>query len=137
MTNVIRFEAHEPSRWKEWLFQHPALEKPARGKLFLGERLGLKAMEVSLNSLPRGVAMPFSHRHRANEELYLFLAGRGEMTVDGETFEVCAGSAVGVQPEGVRTWRNVGDEPLVYVVVQASPQGGLVRGIADGEVVPA
>lgn len=135
MTTVTRFEALHPGQWAEWRYHHPALPRPTPGKLFLGERLGLEAMEVSLNSLPAGAGMPFAHRHREHEELYLFLSGHGQMTVDGDSFDVRAGTSVRVAPVGVRTWRNVGDEPLVYVVIQASPRGGPVRDISDGEIV--
>lgn len=135
MSHVTRFESLDPSEWSEWLYQHPLAKHPSRGKLFLGERLGLEAMEVSLNTFPPGAGMPFAHRHRENEELYLFLRGRGEMKVDDDAFEVTAGSAVRVAPEGARIYRNVGEEPLVFLVIQARPCGRPVRGIEDGEIV--
>lgn len=137
MSNVTRFEAGSMQDWNNWSFKHPLLPKAAPGKLFLGEKLGLDGMEVSLNTLPPGRGMPFHHRHRRHEELYLVLAGQGEFQVDGERFAVKEGSAIRIAPAGVRTWRNSGDSPLVYVVIQAT-QGSLEQqGIEDGEVVDA
>ncbi|MBP1967683.1 cupin domain-containing protein [Paenibacillus aceris] len=88
------------------------------GKYYLKDRLGLTGMEVSLNQLPMGGAVPFYHKHRENEELYLFTGGRGQFQVDGHIFEVKEGTAVRVSPEGERTLRNIGTEDLFFVVVQ-------------------
>ena len=134
MQNVNRFEAGPMESWKQWSFLHPALGRAYPGKLLLGERLDLTGMEVSLNSLPPRGAMPFAHRHHEHEELYVFLQGSGEFRIDGETFPVEPGSCVRVAPEGSRAWRNVGAEPLVYIVIQACAQGSLVRGIEDGAI---
>lgn len=136
MVCASKFDAGPPTAWGRWQFQHPLFSRPTPGKLLLGELLGLAGMEVSLNALPPGAAMPFAHRHREHEELYLFLSGRGELRVDDESFEVTAGSCIRIAPEGARIWRNLGDEPLVYVVIQAAATGS-VRGISDGEPCPA
>lgn len=95
------------------------LERPIRGKVFLKKVLGLTGMEASVTSLPAGAAIPYLHRHRAHEELYLFIAGRGEMQVDGQTFEVTEGSVVRVAPAGVRSIRAAAAAPLRYVCIQA------------------
>ncbi|MDB4986638.1 MAG: Cupin domain protein [Myxococcaceae bacterium] len=133
MANTRIFEAGDMDSWKHWEFSHPSLKQATPGKVMLGERLGLCGMEVSLNFFPPGAAMPFAHKHREHEELYVFLRGRGEFKVDDQLFAVKAGSCVRVPPAGSRAWRCVGDEPLVYMVVQASAAGS-VRGISDGSV---
>jgi mannose-6-phosphate isomerase-like protein (cupin superfamily) len=117
------------------VFVSPRSQRATPGKRFLQEALGLSGMEVSLNALPRGAGTPFVHRHRRNEEVYLFVAGRGQFQVDGETFGVGEGTVVRVSPEGGRALRNVGDGPLVFVVVQAP--AGQIGGatISDGELV--
>ncbi|WP_408011602.1 cupin domain-containing protein [Pseudalkalibacillus sp. A8] len=91
---------------------------PIPGKNFLKEKLGLTGMEVSLNQLPEGGTVPFYHKHRENEELYLFIGGRGQFQVDGQIFEVREGTAVRVGPEGVRTLRNNGNKDLYFIVIQ-------------------
>jgi len=76
-------------------------------------------MEVSVTTLPAGVAIPFLHRHRAHEELYVFTAGRGQMQVDGETIDVEEGSVVRVAPGGARGVRAAAGEELRYLCIQA------------------
>ena len=102
------------------------------GKLFLKEPLGMTGMEVSLNKLPAGHAMPFYHQHREHEELYIFLKGRGQFQVDGKVIDVREGSVVRVAPVGVRTWRNNSTEDLYYIVIQARNGGLQATEIEDG-----
>jgi mannose-6-phosphate isomerase-like protein (cupin superfamily) len=92
---------------------------PFRGKIWVKELLGLSGMEFSLGALAPGQAIPFVHAHKQNEELYVFVSGEGEFSVDGEAFAVGAGSVVRVSPDGARCWRNTGEAELVYFVVQA------------------
>ena len=106
------------------------------GKQFLQERLGLTGMEVSLNAVPPGGGMPFLHRHRNNEELYVFLSGTGQFQVDGNVFDVRPGTAVRVSPAGRRAYRNIGSTALVVIVVQAPTSAHATRTISDGEGVP-
>jgi mannose-6-phosphate isomerase-like protein (cupin superfamily) len=97
----------------------PQLERPLRGKVFLKSVLGLTGMEASLTSLPAGAAIPYLHRHRAHEELYVFVAGRGQMQVDGRTFDVAEGSVVRVAPGGARSIRAAAGGALRYLCIQA------------------
>ena len=129
-----RFQTREygsQEAWAELTFAHP-VRGLVRGKHFLGAELGLTGTEVSLNAAAPGEAMPFSHAHRQNEELYLFLSGEGQLLLDGEIVDVRAGTAVRVAPPVMRCWRNTGTTPLVYLVVQAK-EGSLVQATAaDG-----
>lgn len=100
----------------------PQLPRPVRGKVFLKPLVGLTGMEVSVTQLParpEGAAIPFLHRHRAHEELYVFLGGRGQMLVDGEVIDVAEGSVVRVATGGARTLRAAPGEPLRYLCIQA------------------
>jgi mannose-6-phosphate isomerase-like protein (cupin superfamily) len=124
------------SDWVRHSFAHTAFPKPIPGKKFVKDSLELSGMEISFNTVPGHGAIPFYHKHNANEELYRFLSGRGEMQVDGQTFAVTEGSAVRVAPTGKRAWRNTSDGPLVFVGIQARA-GTLPQGdISDGEVIP-
>lgn len=89
-------------------------------KLFVGKPLGFTGMEVSLNRVAPGQGVPFLHRHRLHEEMYLFLRGEGEFQVDDDLFPVHAGSVVRVEPDAVRGWHNTGDEDLYCIVIQAN-----------------
>lgn len=88
------------------------------GKHFIGKDLGLTGCEVSLNRLPAGKGMPFTHIHEKNEELYIVLGGNGTFYVDGDEFPVREGSLIRVAPAGERAWQ-AGDEDLYFICVQA------------------
>lgn len=123
-------------RLEEFSFQLPGMKARYPGKLFMKEPLGLTGMEMSLNRLPPGGEIPFLHRHRNNEELYIFIKGRGQFQVDGEVLEVGEGSVVRVARDGVRAWRNDSDEDLYFIVVQARADGMPDACISDGMSVP-
>lgn len=123
------------SNWGELLYESP-VNGTVHGKGFLGKKLGLTGIEVSLNSLPPGAAYPFSHAHKKNEELYFFLTGNGEMLLDDEVVSIGPGSAVRVAPRTQRCWRNTGTVPLTCVVIQAK-EGSLEGAtLADGYLAP-
>jgi len=90
-----------------------------KGKVFLREILDLTAMEVSMNKLAAGDGGRWKHCHVQNEEVYVFLDGKGQMQVDGEIFEVHSGTAVRVDVNGKRSIRNNSSDPLYYVCIQA------------------
>lgn len=133
------FSAADFGAWRDLgqhAHPHPKLG-PIRGKLFLKEVLGLTSMEASVGKMAPGAGLPFFHKHREHEELYVFVGGRGQFNVDGEVIEVGEGTAIRVSPEGARTWRNNSTEPLYYICIQAA--AGTVRGDAtsDGAGVDA
>jgi mannose-6-phosphate isomerase-like protein (cupin superfamily) len=133
MASYSCFETGPLQSWDQGSFTHPRTGKELPGKRFLREPLGLTSMEVSVNQLPPGVAVPFLHKHRENEELYLFLAGEGEFQVDEEVFPIMAGTGVRVSPAGARSYRNTGTEPLIFLVIQAK-EGSLATGtVTDGQ----
>ena len=135
MATFSRFEVGAMDSWDQGSFLHPRTKLMVAGKRFLREPLQLTGMELSLNRMEAGGAMPFLHRHRQNEELYLFLSGQGEFQVDGEVFPVGPGSAVRISPAGARGWRNTAAEPLIYVVIQGV-EGSMPGGtVADGQRV--
>ncbi|MBY0527476.1 MAG: cupin domain-containing protein [Gemmataceae bacterium] len=121
---------------RQYRFQHPALPVAAPGKVFLQELLGLTGMEISFGLMPPGRSMPFHHKHRNNEEVYLFLRGRGQFQIDGQVHDVREGTVIRVSPEGSRSWRNHSTEDLFYVCIQA--KAGSIEGgtTTDGMGVP-
>ncbi len=98
---------------------HPAIGATIRGKVFLKEVLDLTAMEISFGLIPPQTSIPFYHKHKQNEEVYLFLRGEGQFQVDGQTMPVREGTVVRVAPDGVRCARNTSDQDMFYVVIQA------------------
>lgn len=105
------------------------------GKLFLGEQLDFTSIEVSVNKNAPGTGMNFFHRHKDNEETYIFISGKGEMLIDGDKVAVEEGSVVVVKPDAKRTWWNTGDIDLLYIVVQAPVNGLKSGGVDDGELL--
>lgn len=121
---------------RQYQFKHPRLPVPTSGKVFLQELLTLTGMEISFGIMPPGKSMPFHHRHRNNEEVYLFLRGQGQFQIDGQVHDVREGTAIRVSPEGVRSWRNHSTEDLFYICIQA--KAGSIEGgtTSDGVGVP-
>lgn len=117
----------------QYSFAVPALGgRQIPGKVFLKGQLGLSGVEMSFNTFPPGVGMPFLHAHREHEEVYLFIAGQGEFQVDGEIFPVSEGSVVCVAPNGARAYRNVGSGPLHFIVLQVRENSLDAATIEDG-----
>ena len=105
------------------------------GKAFLKDLTGATAMEFSVGSLPAGEALPFKHKHKQNEEVYVFLSGSGVMTLDGDDFPVASGSVVRVDLAVGRTHRNTGDAPLVFLCFQAKAGSLEQATLDDGELI--
>ena len=57
-----------------------------------------------------------AHSHPA-EEVYLFVKGRGVVTVDGEERVMRPGDVVNIPANAVHTVRNDSDEPLLWAAL--------------------
>ena len=79
--------------------------------------------------------MPFFHRHKHNEELYIFVGGSGEMQIDDERFSVGEGTVVRVTSSADRIWRNTSTSDLYFLCVQYREGVATDREGSDGEVV--
>ena len=87
------------------------------GKAFLHDLLGLTSCEISVSAMPAGVKLPFNHKHKRNEEVYIFLKGEGSMILDGEVVELKEGTCIKVLPNAVRTMEAKTD--MEYICVQS------------------
>lgn len=136
--NGAQFTAAEMGEFADlqhFTFTHPAVPFEVEGKVFLNALLGLTSSEISLNKLPPNMSVPFLHIHNRNEEIYIFIKGKGEFQVDGHIFPIREGSVIRVAPAGERCWRNLSTEPLYYIVVQAPAGGYQGHTISDGKAV--
>lgn len=88
------------------------------GKVFGGQVVGTNGSDFSFQSFAPGTETGFLHTHKRHEELYFFLSGQGEFQVDSQVFPVSQGTVVRVAPEGRRSVRNNGTEPLVMLCIQ-------------------
>jgi mannose-6-phosphate isomerase-like protein (cupin superfamily) len=68
------------------------------------------------------------HVHPSQEQAYVIIRGRGEMTVGGETREVGEGTLVLVPPGHEHAIRNPGPDQLTYVSATAPPFSAEVSG---------
>jgi mannose-6-phosphate isomerase-like protein (cupin superfamily) len=116
-------------------FTFETLEAPMKleGKIFLKQILDLSSAEISFNNLPPNTSVPFYHKHRLNEEIYIFVRGLGEFQVDDCVFSVGEGTVVRVDPKGERCMRNTSNtEDLCWVVIQSRQGSYPDHTIQDG-----
>lgn len=112
-----------------------APEMEIQGKVFMGQALQTTGAEISFQSFAPGKETGFLHTHQTHEELYIFVSGKGEFQVDGQVFPVGEGSVVRVAPEGKRSVRNNGTEPLIMICVQYKAQTFTAQDAADGKLL--
>lgn len=106
-----------------------------QGKVFMGQALQTTGAEISFQSFAPRKETGFLHTHQTHEELYIFVSGKGEFQVDGQVFPVGEGSVVRVAPEGKRSVRNNGTEPLIMICVQYKAQTFTAQDAADGQLL--
>jgi mannose-6-phosphate isomerase-like protein (cupin superfamily) len=121
--------------WAQFRLDPPDVPLPAKGKLFLRNLLGSAGLEMSLNMVPPGKAMPFLHRHQQNEEVYVVVGGRGQFLVDGEGIDVAEGSVLRISPPAARAWRNNSDAPLDFLCLHHRADSVIRGGTLDGQRV--
>ena len=134
-SNFTCFHAGPMEGWAQFHMEPPDVPLPARGKLFLRKFLGSAGLEVSLNVVPPGKGIPFLHRHRENDEVYVVVSGRGQFLVDGECIDVREGSVLRLSPVAARAWRNNSDAPLYFLCFQYRADSVIDGGTADGQKV--
>lgn len=89
------------------------------GKQFLKDATGATSCEISFGTLPSGAAVPFFHSHKANEENYIILSGKGKFQIDGEAFDIAEGSVIRVSTGCDRNLKCTSTEPMTYICIQA------------------
>lgn len=134
-TNFTCFHAGPAESWMQYELEPPAVPMRAKGKLFLKELLGSTGMEISLNAVQPGKSIPFLHRHRLNDEIYVVVEGKGQFLVDGECIDVAEGSVVRMTPSAARAWRNNSDAPFCFLCIQHRAASEIEGGTIDGERV--
>lgn len=69
---------------------------------FASGDLGLEKSAVSHQRVAPNVRVPFGHRHKQQEELYVVLSGSGRAKLDDEIVELRALDALRIGPETMR-----------------------------------
>ncbi len=123
IVNLKQVEDHAPR-----LGFSPSLE--AR---FATVPLELEKSGISYQRFAPNFRMPFGHRQKQQEELYVLLSGSGRMKLDDEVVELKAWDAVRVPPEVMRCFEAgpEGGEVLAF----GAPHAGASPG-DDAEVAP-
>ena len=91
---------------------------------FAREALGSPELGVSRFTYDPGGRMPWGHRHRVQEEIYVVVAGSGRAKLDDEVVALSAWDVLRVAPAVVRSF-EAGPEGLDVICVGGrKPQGG-------------
>lgn len=118
----------------EYLYVHPMMNLPIPGKVFVGEKLNTSSMEISFQTLAAGKEIPFEHKHRKNEEVYVVIKGKGIFIIDDEITDVKEGSIIRISPNAKRRWCNNSDKELIVMVIQAVDGSLYNHNVADGYI---
>lgn len=105
------------------------------GKVFGGQSVNATGAEFSFQTFAPGTETGFLHTHKNHEELYFFLSGNGEFQIDNEIFPIKEGSVVRVAPDGRRSVRNNGTEPLLMLCVQYRGNTFTADDASDGVIL--
>jgi mannose-6-phosphate isomerase-like protein (cupin superfamily) len=98
----------------------------------LKDKLELTGSEISLNRLEPGKSNPFVHGHKRNEEVYIFVKGKGTAYIDGDEFSVKEGDVLRVDPEGRRCFKADGSSDLQYICIQTEKSSLVQHTREDG-----
>jgi mannose-6-phosphate isomerase-like protein (cupin superfamily) len=134
-TSFTCFHAGPMEGWTQFHLEPPNAPVSMQGKLFLRNLLGSAGLEMSLNVVLPGQGMPFLHKHRQNEEVYVVVGGRGQFLVDGECIDVAEGSVLRLSPAAARAWRNNSEAPLYFLCIQYGADSVIQGGTLDGQKV--
>ena len=93
----------------QWRFARNALESPELG--------------VSRFIYEPGARMPWGHRHRVQEEVYVVVAGSGRAKLDDEVIEIGTWDALRVAPAVIRSFEAGPDGLDVICIGGRKPEG--------------
>jgi mannose-6-phosphate isomerase-like protein (cupin superfamily) len=101
----------------QWRFARTALESPELG--------------VSRFTYEPGARMPFGHRHREQEELYVIVSGSGRAKLDDEIIDIETWDVLRVAPVVIRSFEAGPDGLDVICIGGRKPQGSDNEGFPD------
>jgi mannose-6-phosphate isomerase-like protein (cupin superfamily) len=109
-----------PNLWRDY-FGGFRPETSRFGRRVVDRELNSKFIGLTVNALEPGEEAGYWHTHSKVEELYVFIAGKGQMGLGDQVIEVEAGSIVRVGVGVARTWRATPDSPeqLQYLCIRA------------------
>lgn len=87
---------------------------------FATKPLGLTTSGLGLQKVLPGRTVPFTHRHKVQEEVFIVVAGSGIIHLDGNEVQLTQWDAVRVAPSVVRTLEGGPDG--LEVIITGAPQ---------------
>lgn len=123
-----------PDAWRDF-FGGFTPESSRAGRRIVDMELPTQFIGLSANAYEPGESVDYWHRHNTMEELYVFLAGHGQMALDDDVVDVAPGTIVRVGQGVWRMWRCVPDSPeqLRWMCIRSG--GGLLKDVShDGDL---
>ncbi|MDF4202835.1 cupin domain-containing protein [Maribacter sp. SA7] len=102
------------------------------GKRFVKDELGLTGTEMSFNTMLPNTAIPFLHKHKENEEVYIAIKGQGQMILNDTHVDMTEGTVIKVATDTERAIRNNSNELFSYIVIQAKENSLENSTVSDG-----
>ena len=126
-----KIELGEFSNLTENVFQ-PNPDFKLDGKKFIKDDLGLTSSEISFNCMQPNTGIPFLHKHKENEEIYLCIKGQGQLLLNDNYIDLKEGTVVRVAKDTERAIRNNSEDLFTFIVIQAKENSLQGSTISDG-----
>jgi mannose-6-phosphate isomerase-like protein (cupin superfamily) len=101
--------------------RHPLHKGRGTSIQLVNEAIGARHVDLHINELHPRAPIGNYHVHRTAENIYLILAGRARMIVEGREQLAGAGQVVFIPPGVRHATGNAGDTPLRLVEIYAPP----------------
>ena len=119
------------SNLTENVFQ-PNPDFKINGKRFVKDELGLTSSEISFNTMEPNTALPFLHKHKENEEIYIGIKGKGQLLLNDNYVDIKEGTIVRVATDTERGLRNNSEDSFSFIVIQAKENSLEGSTVSDG-----
>jgi mannose-6-phosphate isomerase-like protein (cupin superfamily) len=112
--------------WTKKNFADVADRSPDETMQWRLSRGAIRSQQVGVSrfTFAPGARMPFGHRHREQEEVYVIVAGSGRAKLDEEIVEVAEWDVLRVAPAVMRAFEAGADGLDVLCVGGRRPKGG-------------
>ena len=130
-SDYSKLELGEFSNLTENVFQ-PSPDFKLEGKKFVKNELGLTSSEISFNTMQANTAIPFLHKHKENEEIYIAIKGKGQLILNDNYVDMEEGTIVRVATDTERAIRNNSDALFSFIVIQAKENSLEGSTVSDG-----
>jgi uncharacterized cupin superfamily protein len=97
---------------------------------FVGESLGNESAGISYQRLAPGFRVPFGHKHKTQEEMYVVVSGSGHVKLDDDVRDVKQWDVVRVGKDTTRCFEAGPDGAELIAIGAPGPTQG------DAEVTP-